>query len=113
MGPGAKGGTGMEGARISRRNLLTILFEQTKRTEKNMQKVSRTLISVSVLAVCTVSFGTVNAPSRTSSPSASGELVALTKALEGKWSLSVKFEPNSSAANGLVSTGEETWRPGP
>jgi hypothetical protein len=25
----------------------------------------------------------------------------------------VKFEPNSSAPNGLVNTGEEIWRPGP
>jgi hypothetical protein len=104
----------MEGSRISRRSLLSILFEQNKRTERNTQKVSRpTLISVSVLAVCAISFATVNAQSPTSSPSASGELVGLTKALEGKWSLSVKFEPNSSAANGLVSTGEESWRAGP
>lgn len=41
------------------------------------------------------------------------EIESLSKALVGEWSLSVKFEPSSSAANGLVDTGEETWRPGP
>ena len=41
------------------------------------------------------------------------EIESLSKALVGEWSLSVKFEPSSSAPNGLVDTGEETWRPGP
>jgi hypothetical protein len=39
--------------------------------------------------------------------------VSLTKALEGQWSLSVKFEPDPSAPNGHTNTGEETWRAGP
>ena len=79
-----------------------------------MQTICRTtLISVSVLAVCAISLARLNAQSSPSSPSPSAELVALTRALEGKWSLSVKFESNSSTANGLASTGEETWRAGP
>ncbi|HEY7351425.1 MAG TPA: hypothetical protein VH596_01545 [Terriglobales bacterium] len=79
-----------------------------------MKKISRTaLASVNVLAFCAISFTTVNAQSLTSSPSPSPELVGLTKALEGKWSLSVKFEPDATMPNGLANTGEETWRPGP
>jgi hypothetical protein len=54
-----------------------------------------------------------NAQSLTSAPKPSPEIVQLTKSLEGVWSLSVKFEPNSSAPNGLVNTGEESWRSGP
>jgi hypothetical protein len=56
---------------------------------------------------------TSKAQSLTSAPQPSPEIASLTKALTGGWSLSVKFEPNSSAPNGLVNTGEEIWRPGP
>ena len=51
--------------------------------------------------------------SLTSAPHASAEILGLTKALEGNWSLSVKFEPDGRMPNAVVKTGEETWRPGP
>jgi ketosteroid isomerase-like protein len=41
------------------------------------------------------------------------ELQSLIKALSGPWSLAVKFEPNPEMPDGLVATGEETWRAGP
>jgi hypothetical protein len=41
------------------------------------------------------------------------ELQSMIKALSGRWSLNVKFEPNPEMPNGFVSTGEETWRSGP
>jgi len=71
------------------------------------------LISLSLLIVCGISITTAKAQSLTSAPQPSPEIASLTKALTGEWSLSVKFEPNSSVPNGLTNTGEETWRPGP
>jgi hypothetical protein len=41
-------------------------------------------------------------------PQSSPKIQSLIKALSGKWSVSVKFEPNS-----VDGTGEETWRAGP
>ena len=41
------------------------------------------------------------------------ELQSMIKALSGRWSLDVKFEPNPEMPNGFVSSGEETWRSGP
>lgn len=38
------------------------------------------------------------------------ELPSLAKALSGRWSLQVKFEPSSEMPKGATSTGEETWR---
>ena len=69
--------------------------------------------TLSGLAVVAMFIVAANAQSLTSAPKPSAELVGLTKALQGEWSLSVKFEPNSSVPNGLVNTGEETWRAGP
>ena len=43
----------------------------------------------------------------------SPEMQSLIKALSGKWSVSVKFEPNAAMPNGVNGTGEETWRAGP
>src|SRR5664279_4564847 len=43
----------------------------------------------------------------------SPEIQSLTKALSGKWYVSVKFEPNTAMPNGVKGTGEETWRAGP
>jgi hypothetical protein len=43
----------------------------------------------------------------------SPEIQSLIKALSGKWSVSVKFEPNAAMPNGVNGTGEETWRAGP
>jgi hypothetical protein len=52
-----------------------------------------------------------NSKPETSQPSA--ELQSLIKALSGKWSVSVRFEPNPEMPNGFAGTGEETWRAGP
>jgi hypothetical protein len=53
--------------------------------------------------------------SKTSEPStqASNELRNLTNSLSGKWSLSVKFEPNPEMPAGFAGIGEETWSAGP
>jgi hypothetical protein len=69
-------------------------------------------LSLTVWAICVVGAGAYG-QSLTAAPQPSSKLQALTKALSGEWSLNVKFEPSSSAPNGLVNTGEETWRPGP
>ena len=76
-----------------------------------MKKVSP--ISLGILAVCAMFIVSAKAQSLTSVPKPSAEIVGLTKALKGEWSLSVKFEPSASEPNGLANTGEETWRPGP
>src|SRR6185437_14030592 len=82
--------------------------------EPNMKKVFKVaLISLSLLIVYGVSITTAKAQSLTSTPGPSPEIESLIKALTGEWSLSVKFEPSASAPNGLINTGEETWRPGP
>lgn len=41
------------------------------------------------------------------------ELQSIMKALSGRWSLSVKFEPNPEMPNGFAANGEEIWRTGP
>ena len=41
------------------------------------------------------------------------DIRCLTEALSGRWSLNVKWEPDAENPNGLVNTGEETWRSGP
>lgn len=51
------------------------------------------------------------AAQRAAGPSA--ELQGLIKALSGKWSLEVKFEPSAKMPNGVTLSGEETWRSGP
>jgi hypothetical protein len=76
-----------------------------------MKKVS--LISLGLLTICAMFTVGANAQSLTSAPKPSAEIMQLTKSLEGEWSLSVKFEPSSSAPNGVANSGEETWRPGP
>ena len=70
------------------------------------------LISLLVLN-CVMFIVNINAQSLTSAPKPSADIAGLTKALQGAWSLSVKFEPSASAPNGVANTGEETWRPGP
>ncbi|HEV2399599.1 MAG TPA: hypothetical protein VGS27_21825 [Candidatus Sulfotelmatobacter sp.] len=75
-----------------------------------MKKVP--LISLGVLNCAMLIVG-ANAQSLTSAPKPSAEIAGLTKALDGKWVLSVKFEPSATVPNGLVNSGEETWRPGP
>jgi hypothetical protein len=73
------------------------------------------LVSLGLLTVWGICFVGRSACAQSLTPARqpSSELQSLTKALTGEWSLNVKFEPNSSASNGLVNTGEETWRPGP
>ena len=76
-----------------------------------MNKVSFT--SAIVLIVCATFHVGAIAQSLTSAPIPSPEIMALTKALEGKWALSVTFEPDSSSRNDSIRRGEESWRPGP
>jgi hypothetical protein len=71
------------------------------------------LTALGLLSIYGMSVATAKAQSLTSTPQPSAEIQSLTKALSGEWSLSVKFEPSSSAPNSLVNTGKETWRPGP
>ena len=71
------------------------------------------LMSLGLLTVFGSSIVTAEAQSLTSAPQPSAELQSLTKALTGEWSLNVQFEPDTTTPNGLVSTGQETWRPGP
>lgn len=79
-----------------------------------MKRISAAaLILLELLIAYGISTTTAKAQSLTSAPQPSAEMQSLTKALTGEWSLSVKFEPSSSAPNGLVNTGEETWRTGP
>src|SRR6516162_1887274 len=41
------------------------------------------------------------------------ELQSMIKALSGKWSLAVKFDPNPDMPSGFMGAGDETWRTGP
>jgi hypothetical protein len=77
-----------------------------------MKKVFRAGL-IPLALVYGISATTAYAQSMTSAQQPSPEIEGLTKALTGEWSLSVKFEPISSAPSGLVNAGEETWRPGP
>src|ERR1044071_3477017 len=52
-------------------------------------------------------------PPSSSAPSSQADMQSLIKALSGKWSLEVKFEPDKSAANAAAKHGEEVWRAGP
>jgi len=51
--------------------------------------------------------------SKSGANQSSPEIQSLIKVLSGKWSVSVKFEPNSAMPNGADGTGEEIWRAGP
>ena len=51
--------------------------------------------------------------SKSGAPQSSPEIQSLIKALSGKWSVSVKFEPNAAMPGGADGMGEETWRAGP
>lgn len=77
------------------------------------KRLRSVLVSFAVLAVWGLSGAGASAygQSLTAAPQPSTELQALTKALSGEWSLSVKFEPDATTPNGSVKTGEETWRP--
>jgi hypothetical protein len=78
-----------------------------------MKRLSTTAaISLCLLSVCGMAITCANAQSLTSAPQPSTELQSLAKALSGEWSLNVRFEPDTMP-NGLVNTGEETWRSGP
>lgn len=51
--------------------------------------------------------------SKNQAPQPPPEMQSLIKALSGKWSVKVKFEPNSAMPDGVLGDGEETWRAGP
>ena len=79
-----------------------------------MKSVSTAVvILLCILTVKGVSPSIAEAQSLASAPQPSAEIQSLTKALTGEWSLSVTFEPSTSAPSGVTKTGEETWRPGP
>jgi hypothetical protein len=71
------------------------------------------LILIGVLTLWVACFAKERGQSLTKAPEPAVELQSLTKALSGEWSLSVKFETDASLPNGVVNTGEETWRAGP
>ena len=54
-----------------------------------------------------------NPEAKSQSMQSAAELDSMMKALSGKWSLNVKFEPNAEMPNGFASHGEENWQPGP
>jgi ketosteroid isomerase-like protein len=72
-----------------------------------MRSTILTLVISSVLFLC------CDAMTAQQSSQPNQELQNLIKALSGEWSLSVKFEPNTSIPDGLTNTGTETWRAGP
>ena len=79
-----------------------------------MKSVSKAVvILLCILTADGISLSIAEAQSLTSAPQPSAEIQSLTKALTGEWSLSVTFEPSTSAPNGVTKTGEETWRRGP
>jgi|ERR1700719_2125824 len=71
------------------------------------------LILIGVLTIWVACFAREHGQSLTKALEPSVDLRSLTKALSGEWSLSVKFEADASMPNGVVNTGEETWRAGP
>ncbi len=71
------------------------------------------LILIGLLTAWVACFARERGQSLTKAAEPSVELQSLTKALSGEWSLSVKFEADASMPNGVVNTGEETWRAGP
>jgi hypothetical protein len=71
------------------------------------------LILIGVLTIWVACFARERGQSLTKAPEHSVDLQSLTKALSGEWSLGVKFEADASMPNGVVNTGEETWRAGP
>lgn len=46
-------------------------------------------------------------------PQPAGTMQSLIKALSGRWSLKLTFEPSKDAPDGLAGTGEETWHASP
>jgi hypothetical protein len=79
-----------------------------------MKSVSKAaLILLCLVSVFGISVCVAEAQSLTSAPQPSAEIQSLTKALSGEWALNVKFEPAAEMPNGLINTGEESWRPGP
>lgn len=53
------------------------------------------------------------AASSQASSQPAGDMQSLIKALSGKWSLEVKFEPDKPTPNATTQHGEEAWRAGP
>jgi hypothetical protein len=81
-----------------------------------MKRLSRSALVLlgllTIWGIC-IADGRACGRSLTTATQPSPEIESLTKALTGKWSLSVKFEPSASAPNGLANTGEESWLLGP
>ena len=79
------------------------------------KRLRSVLASLGLLIVWTIYVvgESAHGQSLTAAQHPSSELQSLTKALSGEWLLNVKFEPDATMPNGLATTGEETWRPGP
>jgi hypothetical protein len=77
-----------------------------KREDKNMRK--RVAITI-VLAWIGVGGGAVSA-AESSSQASGSPLTDILHALEGRWTLSVKFEAASGLPPGTEGSGEESWR---
>ena len=84
---------------------------EVENSMKTMLRIG--LILIGVLTIWVACFAKEPGKSLTKAPEPFADLQSLTKALSGEWSLSVKFEADASMPNGVVNTGEETWRAGP
>ncbi len=71
------------------------------------------LILIGILTIWVACSARERGQSLPKAPEPPVALQSLTKALSGEWSLSVRFEADAAMPNGVVNTGEETWRAGP
>ena len=83
-----------------------------------MIRAMRFISSVAIVSLIgaspCVSRAQVTSPASDASTSQpTGDMQALIKALSGRWSLKLKFEPSREMPQGMESTGEETWHVGP
>src|SRR5690348_15813504 len=66
---------------------------------------------VSLLCITAGALGQQQSPPKPPQPAP--EMQSLTKAFEGKWRISEKYEHDEWTPNGGVGVGEEVWRRGP
>ncbi len=71
-------------------------------------------VGISTAATAGVSGAQATRPAGEARPAQSADpMQALIRALSGRWSLKLEFEPSSEAPAGRKGTGEETWHAGP
>jgi hypothetical protein len=79
-----------------------------------MRFISVAAVGVLIAATPDVSAAQVASPAGEARAPQSGDAMqGLIKALSGRWSLKLKFEPSRESPAGLEGTGEETWHAGP